>query len=201
MIALSQVHDPLDHLGLGGGGAVMRLRAAVPQPVGAVLLETVPPLVERGPADALVAARRRHVARHLFRVAQHRQAVSGLALLFSIVHLVFLSRKTLTVNDLHQFYIDASRPAIGTMRRAARHSCNPLRTKPAAANALAILRKSSTVTTRELLAGGRDSGCLRPVCSLDCPEEFHATVAPGPREFTAVRVRLRISRPGLGHAL
>ena len=80
----------------------MGLGAAVSQPVGAELFVAIPPLVERGTADAVVTARRRHVPRHLVRVAQHRQAVSDLALRLSIVHLVFLSRKTLTVNGLRQ---------------------------------------------------------------------------------------------------
>ena len=86
------------------------LDAQHPQP-GAVVdgSELVVPL-DRDPRDrgdgasrALAAARRRDVARHLFGVAQHRHAMQDLALLLSIVHQDFLSRKTPTVNDLRQF--------------------------------------------------------------------------------------------------
>ena len=58
---LAQVHDPLDHLALGGSRAVMGSRAAVTKPLGAQLVESVAPLVERRPADPVVAARHRDV--------------------------------------------------------------------------------------------------------------------------------------------
>ena len=85
VIVLAQLHDLLDHLPLRRGGAVMGTRAAVTQPLGAQLVESVPPLVKRRPADAVVAARRRRVARDLLGVAKRRQAMPDLALLLSIV--------------------------------------------------------------------------------------------------------------------
>ena len=100
---LAQAHDPLDHIAFGGSGAVIAPRAAVPQPARAGLLAAIPPLAQRRRADAVVGARRRDVARYLLGVAKHRQAMPDLALLLSIVHQAFPSRKTLTVIDLRQF--------------------------------------------------------------------------------------------------
>ena len=103
VVVLAQTHDPLDHLALGRGGAVMGPRAAVTQPLGGQLVESVAPLVEEGAADALVAARRCDVAGDLLGVAKHRQAVPDLALLLSVVHQDFLSRESSSVNNLRQF--------------------------------------------------------------------------------------------------
>ena len=103
VVVLAQIHDLGHHLGAGRPRAVVRLGRAVPEPFFAQLLVAVAPLVEHSPADAVVAARRRHTARHLLRTAKHRQAVPDLALLVSFVHQVFLSRKTPTVNNLRQF--------------------------------------------------------------------------------------------------
>ena len=57
------------------------------------------------PTAATINAKRStiNILSHLLGVAKHRQAVADLALLFSVVHQVFLSQKTPTVNHLRQF--------------------------------------------------------------------------------------------------
>jgi hypothetical protein len=86
VIVRPQVDDLADDLGVGLAGAVVGPAGPVAQALLAVLLEAGEPLVERGPADAVVAAGRRDVAGHLGRVTEHRQPVTDLALLFPFVH-------------------------------------------------------------------------------------------------------------------
>lgn len=57
----ADARSALGDLALGGDGAVMKLRAAISQPLGTQLVEPVRPLVEHRPADPDLAARRRDV--------------------------------------------------------------------------------------------------------------------------------------------
>ena len=93
---------------LGGWEIAQALRTQI--------VESVPPLLEHGPADPVVAACRRDVAGDLLGVAKHGQAMPDLALLLSIVHQMFLSREAPTVDSLRQFqstttYRDCGRKA------------------------------------------------------------------------------------------
>jgi hypothetical protein len=66
----------------------MRRAGAIAQPVGAVRLESLAPLVEGRPADPEVPARQRDVA-ELLGVPQHGHPVLDLALLLLLAHMGF----------------------------------------------------------------------------------------------------------------
>jgi hypothetical protein len=77
VVVLAQVEDLADHLGAGGVGTDLGPVGTVPQPVQAVGVVALAPLVEYLPADAVVAARQGDVAGDLLSMAQDRQASLG----------------------------------------------------------------------------------------------------------------------------
>lgn len=99
----TQMHDPLDHLRLGRGGAVMRFGASVTQPLGVQLVKLIAPLVEHRSTDAVATTGRCDVARDLPGMAKHHQAIPDLAVLLSTVRGMFLSRDTPNANKRPHF--------------------------------------------------------------------------------------------------
>jgi len=77
VVVLAQVDDLADHLGAGGVWTDPGTMGAVPEPVQAVLVVALAPLVEHLAADAVVAAGQRHVAGDLLSVTKDRQASLG----------------------------------------------------------------------------------------------------------------------------
>src|SRR6516225_5025150 len=78
VIVLAQVDDLPDDFSRGLIRTVQRGRGPVPQPFLAEILVATPPLIEALPGDPVIPARRRHAARHLFSVAEHRQTMPHL---------------------------------------------------------------------------------------------------------------------------
>jgi hypothetical protein len=77
VVVLAQVDDLAHDLGAGLVGAHPGATGAVPEPVQAVLVVALAPLVEHLAADAVVAAGQGDVAGDLLSVTQDRQAPLG----------------------------------------------------------------------------------------------------------------------------
>jgi hypothetical protein len=77
VVVLAQVEDLAHDLGAGGVGADLGPVGAVPEPVQAVLVIALAPLVEHLAADAVVAAGQRHVAGDLRSMAQDGESSLG----------------------------------------------------------------------------------------------------------------------------
>jgi hypothetical protein len=81
----------------------MRPLGSVLQPVESVGFVAAQPAVVALPADAVVAAGRRHVAGDFLHVAQHRQPTTGPAFELCFSHADLLESGDPTVNNLRQF--------------------------------------------------------------------------------------------------
>jgi hypothetical protein len=103
VVALAQVDDLSDDLGLGRVRDVVRARRPITQALLTVLFVPPLPLVERRPADPVIPAGLGDAAGDFLGVAQDRQPMTDLALLFDLGHGAVLSQTGPAVNDLRQF--------------------------------------------------------------------------------------------------